>query len=170
MVGFLPIIAISFSIFIIYTANPIFALICLIIVTFHLVFLLLSQGIEFLSLVLLIVYIGAISILFLFIIMMFNLQDLVHNYISKKKNKVDLIILVLWWQPIVQLYYIFTYKINSYLFMYYYKLKNINYYYYNELKALNNVFYTYYDLNFLVCGCLLFVAMLGAIILALITI
>lgn len=48
------------------------------------VLVLLSIKIEFLAMIFLIIYIGAISILFLFVIMMFNLKDLDH--ISKPKN------------------------------------------------------------------------------------
>ena len=168
MIQLIPIITIIFSIFITYTINPIYALICLIIVTFQLVFFLLTQGIEFLSLILLIVYIGAISILFLFIIMMFNLQDLIHNYTSKKLNP-NLFILLIWYQPVIQIYYILIYRLNYYLFTNYCKIENNNYYYYTEIKNLNNTFFTLYDVNFLTCGCVLVISMLGAITLALIT-
>ncbi len=48
------------------------------------VLVLLSIKIEFLAMIFLIIYIGAISILFLFVIMMFNLKDL--DQVAKPRN------------------------------------------------------------------------------------
>jgi len=56
--------------------NPIYALLSLIAVFFNAIILLLSLKIEFLALTFLIIYVGAIAILFLFVIMMFNLKKL----------------------------------------------------------------------------------------------
>jgi NADH:ubiquinone oxidoreductase subunit 6 (subunit J) len=55
--------------------SPINALFCLIGVFISSIILLLSIRVEFLSMILLIVYIGAIAILFLFVIMLLNLKD-----------------------------------------------------------------------------------------------
>ena len=55
--------------------SPINALFCLIGVFISSILLLLSIRVEFLSMILLIVYIGAIAILFLFVIMLLNLKD-----------------------------------------------------------------------------------------------
>jgi NADH:ubiquinone oxidoreductase subunit 6 (subunit J) len=55
--------------------SPINALFCLIGVFISSIFLFLSIRVEFLSMILLIVYIGAIAILFLFVIMLLNLKD-----------------------------------------------------------------------------------------------
>jgi len=56
--------------------NPIYALLSLIAVFFNAILLLLTLKIEFLALTFLIIYVGAIAILFLFVIMMFNLKKL----------------------------------------------------------------------------------------------
>jgi NADH:ubiquinone oxidoreductase subunit 6 (subunit J) len=55
--------------------SPINALFCLIGVFISSILLLLSIRVEFLSMILLIVYIGAIAILFLFVIMLLNLKE-----------------------------------------------------------------------------------------------
>jgi len=56
--------------------NPIYALLSLIAIFFNAIVLLLTLKIEFLALTFLIIYVGAIAILFLFVIMMFNLKKL----------------------------------------------------------------------------------------------
>jgi len=59
-----------------FNKNPIYALLSLIMVFFNAIVLLLTLKIEFLALTFLIIYVGAIAILFLFVIMMFNLKKL----------------------------------------------------------------------------------------------
>lgn len=56
--------------------NPIYSLASLILVFFSAAVFLLSLKINFLAMIYLIIYIGAIAILFLFVIMMFNLRNL----------------------------------------------------------------------------------------------
>jgi len=77
----LPILPILLSIAVILANNPIFSLFFLITLFFSSVLLLFSLKIEFLAMIYLIIYIGAISILFLFVIMIFNLKQL-----QRKKN------------------------------------------------------------------------------------
>jgi len=60
---------------VIFSQNPIRSLFCLIGVFMSAIFLLLSVRVEFLSMIFLIVYIGAIAILFLFVIMLLNLKQ-----------------------------------------------------------------------------------------------
>jgi NADH:ubiquinone oxidoreductase subunit 6 (subunit J) len=57
-------------------SNPIYALISLILIFFITALFLLSIHIEFLAFIYIIVYLGAIAILFLFVLMMFNLKEL----------------------------------------------------------------------------------------------
>jgi NADH-ubiquinone oxidoreductase chain 6 len=54
----------------------VYALICLILVFLSTALFLLSLNVKFLGMIYLIIYIGAIAILFLFVIMMFNLREL----------------------------------------------------------------------------------------------
>lgn len=73
---FLIYTAISFSLLVIVSKNPIYALLSLITVFFSIIIILIILNVEFLALIFLIIYIGAIAILFLFVIMMFNLKNL----------------------------------------------------------------------------------------------
>ncbi len=72
----LPTIIIVLSVLVITLSNPVYALVCLILVFFSTALFLLSINVNFLALIYLIIYIGAIAILFLFVIMMFNLREL----------------------------------------------------------------------------------------------
>lgn len=74
--NFLPPVILSLSLVVISIANPIYALAALIIIFLMAAIFLLGNHIEFLALIYVIVYIGAIAILFLFVIMMFNLKEL----------------------------------------------------------------------------------------------
>jgi hypothetical protein len=75
----LPASTITFSVLVIALSNPIYALLCLIVVFTNMVLLLLSVKVEFLAMLYLIIYLGAIAILFLFVIMMFNFKELQVN-------------------------------------------------------------------------------------------
>jgi NADH-ubiquinone/plastoquinone oxidoreductase chain 6 len=80
----LPASTIIFSVLVIALSNPIYALLCLIVVFINIVLLLLSVKVEFLAMLYLIIYLGAIAILFLFVIMMFNFKELQIN--TTKEN------------------------------------------------------------------------------------
>src|ERR1700679_600472 len=72
----LPTVIVFLSLLVILNTNPIYSLICLILVFFSAALFLLSIQVNFLAMIYLIIYIGAIAILFLFVIMMFNLREL----------------------------------------------------------------------------------------------
>ncbi len=78
----LPTIIITLSVLVITLSNPVYALVCLILVFFSTALFLLSINVNFLALIYLIIYIGAIAILFLFVIMMFNLRELENQSIQ----------------------------------------------------------------------------------------
>lgn len=71
----LAFLVISFSIAVVASKNPIYAVFSLIIVFAGTALLLLLFGIEFLAFILLIVYAGAISILFLFVVLLLNIKN-----------------------------------------------------------------------------------------------
>jgi NADH:ubiquinone oxidoreductase subunit 6 (subunit J) len=75
--------------------NPISALFCLIGVFLAVIFILLSLQVEFLSMVFLIVYIGAIAILFLFVIMILHLEKIDPYYLMSTDWRYYRVFLVL---------------------------------------------------------------------------
>ena len=62
------------SLLVVILSNPIYALICLILVFFNSAVFLLSINVNFLAMIYLIIYIGAIAILFLFVVMLLNVR------------------------------------------------------------------------------------------------
>jgi NADH-quinone oxidoreductase subunit J len=166
-----PILPILFSVAVILANNPIFSLFFLITLFFSSVLLLFSLQIEFLAMIYLIIYIGAISILFLFVIMMFNLKQL-----QRKRNTFffwSTIFIYFWTMP--KFYNLFsimikTQQLNNYIAM----QKNNPYYLLMDQKfdilIFSELFYTYYSYLFLLSGMILLSAMLGSIVLALSTV
>lgn len=164
--------------------NPINSLLCLISVFFHLIFLLFSLNIEFLALIFLIIYIGAIAILFLFVIMMFNLKELTMHRVVTNVTKVELKVtsnmhvlfgtfLMIILYTIIHYYmtkFIFTNPLpNVYGLLKTINLKDFMLYKFNDIFVFSTLFYTYYVYLFLLSGLILLTAMLGSIVLAMST-
>jgi len=175
----LPTAIIFLSICVIILANPIYALICLILVFFSVVLFLLSVNVNFLAMIYLIIYIGAIAILFLFVIMMFNLRELeqqstVINDYSFLSISFGFYFLILIKFYSLILDYMLTYVeydkyFNEFTNL---NLNNIQYfltYEYLDVLLFGTLLYTYYSYLFLVAALILLTAMLGSIILALST-
>jgi len=76
-------IALTSAIFVIYSTNTIYSAFFLILVFINSTGLLLISEVEFISIMLIIIYVGAITVLFLFVIMMLDVNVL----IDKNKNK-----------------------------------------------------------------------------------
>jgi len=171
--------------YLILAKNPIYSLLCLITVIFNTIILLLTLKIEFLALTFLIIYLGAIAILFLFVIMMFNLKKLqtsvmqnnwgysfifyiftiphfyilICTYIRKYFTAItDEILYVKTLQPSVSM------QSDMHDLFFILKYKN------NDIFIFSDLFYNYYNILFLTIGIVLLTAMLGSIILALSTI
>jgi NADH:ubiquinone oxidoreductase subunit 6 (subunit J) len=80
-------LAFGFAITIFRASHPLTSLLSLI-GTFLVMFIvMLSIKVEFLAYLFLIIYVGAIAILFLFVIMMFNLKELASNAIPTSREK-----------------------------------------------------------------------------------
>src|ERR1700730_3947297 len=94
--GFLDILAILsilLGIFIIVTKNPIISVLYLILLFSSISCYLIFIGIKFIGISYLLVYVGAVSILFLFILMLINIR--VSELISNTNNNIPLAILVI---------------------------------------------------------------------------
>jgi NADH-ubiquinone oxidoreductase chain 6 len=87
------VLSIFFSIFIIISKNPIVSVLHLIILFISISCYLIFLGINFIGLSYLLVYVGAVSILFLFILMLINIR--VSELLSNTKNNIPLAILVI---------------------------------------------------------------------------
>nr|YP_009092477.1 NADH dehydrogenase subunit 6 [Cyanoptyche gloeocystis]AIM52063.1 NADH dehydrogenase subunit 6 [Cyanoptyche gloeocystis] len=167
--------AILISLFAVTTKNPIHSVFFLILVFFNSSGLLILLNSEFLAMIFLIVYIGAIAVLFLFVVMMLNIRVSV-TYNIKNYPKIFIFILVAFLFTTIQYTsnIIPSISIND-LFSY-------NSIYINLLNSPENdkiafltnsqVFglyiYTTFVLFFLISGIILLIAMIGAITLTLV--
>ena len=175
----LPATILFLSISVITFSNPIYALICLILVFFSSVLFLLSINVNFLAMIYLIIYIGAIAILFLFVIMMFNLKELnqqvtaINDY-SFLSISFSFYFLILWKFYSLLLDYTVTYLEYDKYFNDFVKknMNNLQYFLtYQDTDTLlfGTLFYEYYSYVFMISALILLTAMLGSIILALST-
>ena len=156
------ILIITSSLLVITSKNPIHSVLFLILVFFNTSILFLFSNAEFLAMVVLIVYIGAVAVLFLFVIMMLDiniakLRQTFLNYLP--------IGLLVGFIILLELIYIvsqsklnFTQKISI-------NNNNISNQMLDNTKAIGNILYTDYFLLFQISGIILLVAMIGAIFL-----
>ena len=161
------ILALLFSILIIFFSNPIYSIFSLILSFFCSIIILFFLKIEFLSLVYLLVYIGAIPILFLFILLMFPIYN---NTNSNNIKDINLYLFFLIKLYILDLYCLWHIPLFSFCQFNNFKTSSFDYYYnllYNDISIISNLFYTYYFVLFFSIGLLLFFTMIGAIILVL---
>ncbi len=93
---YLAIVMIFSSVFAIFSRHPIYTVLLVLIMIIHQAFLLLTLGAEFLTVVQLIVYAGAILVLFLFVVYLINLRkETKRNIFIKKISIVALVFLLL---------------------------------------------------------------------------
>jgi NADH:ubiquinone oxidoreductase subunit 6 (subunit J) len=162
--------------------SPINALFCLIGVFISSILLLLSIRVEFLSMILLIVYIGAIAILFLFVIMLLNLKDPQTANFSWNPKVVFLTTLIASFSLKG-----YNFLINGIYVNVYYNnaaftgligtgqqaLNQADYYIrygLNDITLFSDLLYTSHAFLFLLSSLVLLAAMIGAIVLAMSTI
>ena len=152
---------ITSSLLVIISKNPIHSVLFLILVFFNTSILFLFSNAEFLAMVVLIVYIGAVAVLFLFIIMMLDinitkLRQTFLNYLPIGLF-VGFIILLELFYVVSQskLNFVQTSSIDN----------NISSQILDNTKIIGNILYTDYFLLFQISGIILLVAMIGAIFL-----
>jgi NADH-quinone oxidoreductase subunit J len=147
--------------------NPIYSVLYLILVFIISSMLFIISGVQFLGLVLMIVYLGAVVVLFLFVVMLLNIKIL---ELRRGINFYPFLLICL---------------INTILILVFLKrdlsfLVNMSFFttiYFNDwsyfflgtgsFKAVAKVLYTIYFLHFIIASLILFVAMVGAILLTL---
>jgi NADH-quinone oxidoreductase subunit J len=157
-----------FSFFVILVRNPIISVFFLILVFFFSVLIFLFLGAEFLALLLLIVYVGAISILFLFVVMMLNLRvveliDVFLNYLPIG-GTIGFIFLFEMFYFMKLNYSFFIHSSYEIIFSY------IDYVYIrSNLLVLSEVLFNYNVFFVIFAGVILFISMIGSIVLTLLS-
>lgn len=142
--------------------NTVYSVLFLILVFISVTCVLLMYGIEFLAMILVVVYVGAIAVLFLFVVMMLNIKsvELVENKVRYLPLGFGIGFLLF-----LELLYIFiNFSIKSNIFD---ELFNnywvVSYQDVSNVRVLGSLIYTYNYYNFILAGLVLLVAMVGAI-------
>ena len=160
---FFSIIAIFSALMVITSRNTIHSVFFLILDFISIGCLFIMVGAEFLGMILLIVYVGAVAVLFLFVVMMLNVAEQKQKwFVGKKSNHIpsglivsvliflELLVIVGGWKYKENIYSSSSLKINESI---------------SNTHQLGNVLYTDYILYFQVSGIILLLSMIGAILL-----
>ena len=159
------------SIFIILSINPIHALLFLIFCFINGCGILLIYQVEFISLLFIIIYVGAIAVLFLFAIMLLNLKKIEFNEYIIKYVPLAFIFLIILYLEISN--FIYTQQTNILISNYITENNNyfiwINHIYNNSnIKTLGQLLYiNEYYIYFIIISIVLLIAMIGALVLTL---
>nr|YP_009546470.1 NADH dehydrogenase subunit 6 [Gelidium kathyanniae]AYO27818.1 NADH dehydrogenase subunit 6 [Gelidium kathyanniae] len=156
--------ALASSLMVITLKNAVHSVLFLILVFCNIAGLLLLLGAEFLSFMLLIVYVGAIAVLFLFVVMMLNVK--VNN---SNLNSISLIPLgiaifsILFYQfnLTIKEFYIYKSAYQQSVIISWLAEENSL----SNIKVIGNVLYTNYSILFLLSSLILLIAMIGVIVL-----
>ena len=155
------IISVISSFMVIFAKNPVHSVLFLILTFFNATGLFVLMGAEFLAMLLLIVYVGAVAVLFLFVVMMLNIDfNSLRTGMIKNAPLGLLIGIILLGEMIfsfIGMKYGVANKPGNELFVVLGEEENT--------RALGNVLYTNYIYLFQCAGLILLVAMIGAIVL-----
>ena len=146
------------SVAVISSRNPVHSVFFLILAFVNSAGIFVLAGAEFLAMILLIVYVGAVAVLFLFVVMMLNVGLEKIKTQAKKYLFSGFLVAI-----ILLLELIFSFSNLDII----YNNSKVNLFQKSNSHALGEILYTDYFLPFQISGCILLVAMLGAIILTL---
>jgi NADH-quinone oxidoreductase subunit J len=149
------------------TTNAVYSIFFLILVFCNATFLLLLLNVEFLALTLILVYIGAVAVLFLFVVMMLDIKQIDKN----EKNIFFLlpINLIIGFIMLISIYLILFKDLTYNLTENMYDFNHFNWF--DILTPLSNIeligqfLYTFGFFYFIQAGIILLLAMIGAIVL-----
>jgi len=148
---------------VILSKNPVHSVLFLVLVFINAAFLLIFLEADFMALILIVVYVGAIAILFLFICMMLNIKtEQFNKNIFAYLPISGVFVILLIFEVSLIIYNFFAHDLFS-------GSENIILLFTNasNIFVLGETLYTFYALNFLLAGFILLIAMVGAIFLTL---
>ena len=149
------------TLLIVFSRNPIHSILLLIILFFEMSFTLILFNVEFISLLLIVVYVGAIAVLFLFVVMMLQVK-------SEPFNSFYIILISF----ILSLFFYFEniYFINQSIHFFgagHSSATEFSFHYdsLKDIETLGQVLFNYYSVYLVVSGLLLLAALVGSIVL-----
>lgn len=157
------------SFFVIYSKNPVHSLISLILVFCNGVIFLIFLEVDFLGLIFLVIYIGAIAVLFLFVVMMLNIKLVELNENLFKYLSIGSLIISIF---IIQLFIIVGQNLITLLNFQWIRntelvIWSLHLNYLSNIELLGLLLYTYYFYLFILASLILLIGMVGAITLTL---
>ena len=160
---FFSIIAIFSSLMVITSRNTVNSVFFLILDFISVGCLFIMVGAEFLGMIILIVYVGAVAVLFLFVVMMLNVAEQKQSWFTGKKSThipAGLIVSILIFCELLVVIGGWKYKKNVITSSYLLIDEKIS-----NTHQIGNVMYTDYILYFQISGIILLLSMIGAILL-----
>jgi NADH-quinone oxidoreductase subunit J len=152
---FFAILLIFSSLSVIFSKNPVNSVLFLILALLNSTFLFILIGAEFVGIILAIVYIGAVAILFLFVVMMLDIELIDIVFSVKRYIPLAVLFSAVIISEIIYLTVIKTVKGNLVL-----EPSSAN-----NTEAIGDVLYTKFFIDFQLSGIVLLLAMIGAIVL-----
>nr|WOL37367.1 NADH dehydrogenase subunit 6 [Polyopes affinis] len=156
--------ALMSSLMVISLKNAVHSVLFLILVFCNIGGLLLLFGAEFLSFMLLIVYVGAIAVLFLFVVMMLNVKTVPTNISSFSILPIGVLFFIILFGQLLSTiteFDLFNLQQNNLIWISWILEKDNT----TNIEAVGKVLYTHYSFLFLLSSLILLVAMIGAIVL-----
>lgn len=148
---------------VVFSSNPVHSVLFLIFTFFNVAVLFLISNAEFLAMTLIIVYVGAVAVLFLFVVMMLNINEVLIKEGFLKYFPFGFILITIF---LLELFFVFkdiTVENNSSSKMNISELLNRGN---TNTESIGMFLYTDFFIVFQISGFLLLVAMIGAIVLA----
>jgi len=148
---------------VVFSSNPVHSVLFLIFTFFNVAVLFLLSNAEFLAMTLIIVYVGAVAVLFLFVVMMLNINEVLIKEGFLKYFPFGLLLITVF---LLELFFVFkdiTLKNTVSSKMNITKLLDKGN---NNTESIGMFLYTDFFIVFQISGFLLLVAMIGAIVLA----
>jgi len=157
---YLAIVMIFSSVFAIFSRHPVYTVLLVLVMIIHQAFLLLTLGAEFLTVVQLIVYAGAILVLFLFVVYLINLRkETKRNVFIRKISLIAITFLVLGAFLVANLFSLISLKPSFKAYLPFSVEEKSNVWW------IANYLFKSYLLQFEIIGVILLVAIFGAVFL-----
>ena len=148
----------------IFSKNPVQSVLFLVVVFCLSAQLFVLLEVDFLAMVLIIVYVGAIAVLFLFIVMMLNIRVVELSEILNRYFPLATIVgLIIFSEIVFSLYYSLGYNYSNIFYLDWYK----SFLNHSNVVSLGLVLYTYFSPFLIISGILLLLAMISSIMLTL---
>lgn len=149
---------------VIFSKNPVQSVLFLVVVFCLSAQLFVLLEVDFLAMVLIIVYVGAIAVLFLFIVMMLNIRVVELGEILNRYFPLATIVgLIIFAEIVFSLYYSLGYTSENLIYVDWYR----SFLSHSNVVSLGLVLYTYFSPFLIISGILLLLAMISSIMLTL---